>query len=90
MVIQEIISPFQSDFITSKEISDNILIAHEIFHHMKKKISKRKYTAIKVDMSKVFDRVEWPYLLQVMKKMVLVINESIGSIIVFPLILLII
>ena len=51
-------------------ISDNILVAFETLHSMKNhKSGKTGYMALKLDMSKVYDRVEWPFLEEVMRKL---------------------
>ena len=51
-------------------IIDNVLVAHEMMSHIsKKKNSKGGEMAIKLDMSKAYDRVEWECLKQVMKKL---------------------
>jgi hypothetical protein len=51
-------------------ISDNILIAYEMTHYLQ---NKRKvgtsYAAIKLDMSKAYDRAEWSFPEQMMAKM---------------------
>lgn len=42
---------------------DNVLIAFEIFHHMKnKKNGLRRALKVKVGISKAYDRVDWNYL----------------------------
>jgi hypothetical protein len=44
-------------------ISDNILIAYELTHYLlNKRDGDLGYAAIKLDMSKAYDRVEWNFL----------------------------
>lgn len=53
----------QGSFIPNKLISNNVLIAYEILHFLKsKRWSKVGNFAFKLDMSKVYDRVEWDFL----------------------------
>ena len=54
---------FQSAFVPGHLISDNILVAYELTHFLlNKRGGEVGYAAIKLDMSKVYDRVEWHFL----------------------------
>jgi len=61
-LLLNIISDTQSAFTPGRVITDNILIAYEIFHFMHGNTGTRGPMAIKLDMSKAYDRVEWSFL----------------------------
>lgn len=49
----------QSAFILDKLITDNIMVAHELLHSLKEKKNGRIWKmAVKLDISKVYDRVK--------------------------------
>ncbi|XP_021770438.1 uncharacterized protein LOC110734577 [Chenopodium quinoa] len=70
VVLNKVISVNQSAFIPRRLISDNALVAFEIFHAMKRGgEGKDGSFALKLDMIKSYDRVEWVFLERVMDKM---------------------
>lgn len=46
---------------------ENIIISHEIMHYMNRKKGKLGFMALKIDMAKAYDKVEWPLLFSIMK-----------------------
>jgi hypothetical protein len=69
-LLSKIISPYQSAFVPGRLISDNSLIAFEIAHFLKRRRDgKVGYGALKLDMSKAYDRVEWAFLKAILVKM---------------------
>jgi ribonuclease HI len=69
-ILGDLISPNQSAFVPGRLISDNTILAYEMYHFMRKQKRGRKhYMAVKLDMSKAYDRVEWPFLRGVMEKL---------------------
>ena len=47
-----------------------MLVAFELMRYLEhKKEGKKGFVAIKLDMSKAYDRVEWGFIKQVMEKM---------------------
>lgn len=58
-----LISKNQSAFILGCLLTDNIMVAYELLHAMKCIFKGRNETmAIKLDMDKIYDKVEWGYL----------------------------
>ena len=70
MVLPNIVCENQSAFVSKRLITDNVLVAHELMHHInRKKKGKCAEKALKLDISKVYDWVEWGCLQQIMAKL---------------------
>jgi exonuclease III/ribonuclease HI len=68
--LPDVVDMEQSAFVQGRWITDNALIAMECFHWLKKKKKGKKGTmALKLDMSKAYDRIEWPFVHQTLTTM---------------------
>ena len=68
-MIPKIISPLQSTFVPSKNIQDNTILAHELLDSFKNKKGKRVFMFLNMDTEKAFDKMEWEFILSIMKKL---------------------
>ena len=69
-VLPQLVCEIQSAFMAERLITDNVLVASETMYHISQ---KRKRTigemALKLDMSKAYNRVEWRCLERIMPKL---------------------
>lgn len=70
VVLPDVISPSHSAFVPGCMITDNVLLAYELTHFLKnKRCGAEGIAAIKLDMSKAYDRVEWSFLQHMMDRL---------------------
>lgn len=56
------ISPNQNSFIKGRGPDVNLVVASEILHSMNKKKGKNGWFALKIDLEKAYDRIEWSFV----------------------------
>ncbi|KAL6586072.1 hypothetical protein OROMI_002716 [Orobanche minor] len=64
-ILPSFINSAQSGFIKGRNITDNILTAHEVTHDISQSMTN---TIIKLDMEKAYDRINWNFIFQVMTR----------------------
>lgn len=69
-LLHDVISEAQSAFVPGRLITDNALIAFECFHSIQKcNRENQNFCALKLDLSKAYDHVDWQFLDGVMERM---------------------
>ncbi|OMP11686.1 reverse transcriptase [Corchorus capsularis] len=69
-ILPELTGENQSVFVPNRVILDSAMVAFETVHIMKNKVSgRKKHMALKLDLSKAYDTVEWCFLESLMHKM---------------------
>ncbi|XP_072088190.1 uncharacterized protein [Arachis hypogaea] len=67
-ILEDIISPTQSAFVSGRLIQDNVIIVQEVYHSLNnRKNGGSQNVAIKLDMNKAYDRLEWDFLEKVLR-----------------------
>ena len=68
--MDKLITHFQNAFIQGRHITDNIVLAHENFDTLRKNTGRKNgYEALKIDMCKAYDKVNWNFLRAVLLSM---------------------
>ena len=61
-LLDKLISPCQATFIPGRHGVDNTIIAQELIHTIGRTKGKRGYMAIKIDLEKAYDKIEWSFI----------------------------
>lgn len=65
-VLQRFISEDQSAFIKGRTIHHSLFLTNEVLHEAS--IQDEDYMYLKLDIVKAFDKIEWPFLLAILRK----------------------
>ena len=56
------INPCQAGFVPGRRMSDNIIIIKEVIRTLIFRRGQTGYVALKLDLEKAYDRLEWHYI----------------------------
>ncbi|KAK4392753.1 hypothetical protein Sango_2053100 [Sesamum angolense] len=56
-------------FVPGRTINENSILSHEIMHYIHRKQGRKRVMAIKIDLTKAYDRMEWKPLIQLLEKL---------------------
>ena len=63
----EVINPCQAGFVPGRRTSDNIIIVQEVIRTLISRRGQTGYVALKLDLEKAYDRLEWHYIQDTLK-----------------------
>ena len=71
LIIDELITPHQNAIIKGRLITDNIVLTHELLHTIKRKKKKGRvrFAALKLDLSKAYDKLNWNFVEATLQKL---------------------
>lgn len=61
-MLGDLISPVQSAFIPGRRGTDNAIIVQELIHSISRTKGRQGYMAIKIDLEKAYDKLEWSFI----------------------------
>ena len=64
--LDKLVSPLQSAFVSGRRSVDNVIVMQEIIHTISNKKGQVGYMAIKVDLKKAYDKIEWSFIGEVL------------------------
>lgn len=64
--LDKLISPFQSAFVPRRKRLNNAIVVQELIHTISSKKGQVGYMAIKVDLKKAYDKLEWSFIREVL------------------------
>ncbi|KAJ4787196.1 RNA-directed DNA polymerase (reverse transcriptase)-related family protein [Rhynchospora pubera] len=65
--IATLVLPNQSAFTPGRQIGDNVMVFREVIHSFSLSTYNKASFCLKVDLSKAFDKLSWPYIFSVLE-----------------------
>ena len=66
-LLSKIVDPAHVAFMPNRWITENMALAQEVVHSFKKTQKKKGFLGVKLDFQKAYDRLEWNFLIIVLK-----------------------
>ena len=60
--LENLVSPYQAAFVPSRRGADNVVIVQELIHTIGRAKGRKGYMAIKIDLEKAYDKIEWSFI----------------------------
>jgi len=66
-LLDKLIDLAQVAFVPNRNIAENVLLAQEVVHSFSTTKKKKGFMGLNLDFQKAYDKLEWPFLVQVLK-----------------------
>ena len=60
--LEHLVSPYQLAFVPGRRGADNVIIVQELIHSIGIAKGRKGYMAIKIDLEKAYDKIEWSFI----------------------------
>ena len=60
--LEYLISPYQMAFVLGRRGANNVIIVQELIHFIGKAKGSKGYMAIKIELEKAYDKIEWSFI----------------------------
>ncbi|KAH9757474.1 reverse transcriptase domain-containing protein [Citrus sinensis] len=67
-ILPHLVGPHQISFVPGRHITENIVIAQEVVHSMRRKTGSTGFLAIKVDLENAYDRLSWEFISDILRE----------------------
>ncbi|KAL5555562.1 hypothetical protein UlMin_037798 [Ulmus minor] len=67
LLLPPLICPSQNAFVPGRSIHDNSVMVQEVIHSMRKKRGSGGWMALKIDLEKAYDRMNWSFIWSVLE-----------------------
>ena len=64
--VDKLVRPLQSAFVPGRRSVDNAIMVQELIHTISNRKGRGGYMAIKVDLKKAYDKIEWSFITEVL------------------------
>lgn len=61
-LLGDLVGQEQASFIPGRQTSDNIVMAQELLHFIRRRKGRKGHMVVKVDLEKAYDRIDWVFL----------------------------
>lgn len=66
--LEQLVSPYQTAFVPSRRGANNVIIVQELVHTIRRIKGNKGFMAIKIDLEKAYDKIEWSFIREMLLK----------------------